>query len=327
MKKIIIAILITIIIIAAYLIINPKQSIDKVLLEFETYETDGFYKNNESAEGYIVANKTEEGYRYGYVNYKGKLLLDAEYNHIHRVMEVEDKDEIYLIAAKNGRYGVNFNGKHIIKCEYQFIEYISEIEGFILQKSDKYGLANIKGEIIIPVQNELVEVKGKYIYVTKEDESKVYDKLGKIQNIDFNTTINPIENEKYYIKTVENDANILYGIVDLNGKDLVKTKYTYIEYLFENYFVACNEQGNEGIIDASDNIKLKFKYNLVQKIQNTNLIRTLNSKTNETEIYNKNIEKICEMTNANIASEGELIKIYNQTETKFFNKNGIEINK
>lgn len=327
MRKVIIAILITIIIVVAYLMIDSNKSIDKVLAKFETYESDGFYKNNESAEGYIVSNKTGDGYRYGYINYKGKILLDAEYNHIHRVMEVEDKDKIYLIAAKNGRYGVNFNAKDIIKYEYQFIEYISQIEGFILQKSDKYGVANIKGDIIVPVQNELVEVKGKYIYVTKGEENKVYNKLGEIQDIDFNTTINPTENEEYFIKTVENQETTLYGIVDGSGKELVKTEYTYIEYLFENYFVACDTLGSEGIIDTNNNTKLEFQYNLVHKIQNTNLVRTLNSKKNETEIYNKNFEKICVMTNASIVNEGENIKIYNQKETKFFNKNGIEINK
>jgi len=325
MKKVIIAIVIIVIILASYLLINSNKNLDEVLSKYEAYEKDGYYANNKPAEGYVVSNKTQEGYRYGYVNYKGKILLDARYNHIHRVMEIQNKDKVYLIAAKDGRYGVNFNGKDIINYEYQFIEYNNSIEGFILQKSESYGVANIKGEIIIPVQNVMVQVKGKYIYVSNQSGNNVYNSRGEILEVDFNTSIQETENEDYFIKIVEEDQ-CLYGIVDKKGKELVKAEYLYIEYLFDNYFVASNEE-NEGIIDNKGNIKLEFKYNIIQKIQNTNLIRTLNSKTNETEIYSRNFEKICTMTNANIENDGNIIKIYNKEETKYFDYNGIEIQK
>lgn len=330
MKKIIIGILIVVIIIVgACFIANSNQDIDKVLAKFETYESDGYYNNksNEEAAGYIVSNKTQDGYRYGYVNYKGKILLDAEYNQIYRVMDITDKNKVYLIAAKNGRYGVSLNGKDIIKYEYQFIEYNSEIEGFILQKTNNYGVANISGKIIIPVENESVEVKGKYIYVSNEQEKKVYDKNGKIEEIDFNTSINPTENGNYFIKIVEKDEQYFYGVLDKEENEVIKTNYTYIEYLFDDYFIVCNENNKEGIIDTSNNTKLEFNYSLVQKIQNTNLIRTLNSDTAETEIYSKDFEKICTMKNANIENDGTTIKIYNETETKYFDENGIEISK
>jgi len=329
MKKSIIVILIIVIMIpAVYWAIKLNQKVDKVLAKFETYESDGYYhNNNEKSAGYIVSNKTEDGYRYGYVNYKGKILLDAEYNHIHRVMEIENKDKVYLIAARDGRYGVNLNGKDIIKYEYQYIDYSSAIEGFILQKSENYGVANIKGEIIIPVENELVEVKGKHIYVSNGEIGKVYDKNGNEEQIDFNTSFNYTENENYLIKIIEKDEQYFYGIVDREEEELVEAEYVYIEYLFDDYFVACNVNNKEGVIDQNQNIKLEFNYNLVQKIQNTNLIRTLNNETNETEIYSQNFEKICTMKNANIEKEENLIKIYNGIETKYFDENGIEIYK
>lgn len=327
MKKIVIGILVIIITIIAYLVINTNVDIEKVLAKYEIYESDGYYdnKNNIEAAGYIVANKTEEGYRYGYINYKGKVLLKPEYNHVYRVMDIEDKDKVYLISAKDGRYGVSINGKELIKYEYQFIEYSSKIEGFILQKTNDYGVANIKGKIIIPVENEKVEVKGKYIYVSNQEVSKVYNKNGEEQEIDYNTTINSTENENYFIKIIEKDEHYLYGIIDKNGNELIPANYTYIEYLFEDYFIASNENMKEGIINQNNEIKLEFNYNLVQNIQNTNLIRTLNGETAETEIYSQNFEKICTMKNANMEKEGNTIKVYNETETIYFDKNGIEI--
>ena len=329
MKKIIFAILVIIMIIGIYFIINSKKDIVSILSKFETYESDGYYnsQNDTKVSGYIVSNKTEDGYKYGYINYKGKILLDVEYNKIYRVMEIENKNKIYLIAEKDGRYGVSLNGKNIINYEYQFIEYNNEIEGFILQKSENYGVSNIKGKIIIPVRNQSIEVKGKYIYVSNENENKVYDLNGVEQEIDFNTSINPTESEEYFILITKKDENYIYGIVDKKEKELVKPQYTYIEYLFDNYFIVANEKNKEGIIDQNNNIKLKFEYNLVQKIQDTNLIRTLNSETNQTEIYSQNFQRICSMKDANIEKNGKTIKIYNETEEKYFNENGIEINK
>lgn len=331
MKKILIPILVIIILIVTiYLIIaNQPKDINKVLSQFETYESDGYYdnQNNTQSSGYIVSNKTEDGYKYGYVNYKGQILLKAEYNRVYRVVDIENKDKVYVIAEKDGRYGVTLNGKQIIKYEYQFIDYYSKIGVFLLQKSDSYGVANIKGKIIIPVENESIEVKGNHIYLSNNGIGKVYDKNGKEEQIDFNTSYNGTSNEKYLIQVKEEEGNYLYGITDNKEKQLVNAEYTYIEYLFGDYFAACNQEEKEGIIDQNNNIKLEFKYNLVQKIQGTNLIRTLNNETNETEIYSQNLEKICTMKNANIEKDENTIKIYNQTETKFFDENGIEINK
>lgn len=330
MKKVLIAVIVVIIfIMGVYIIQNRTRDIEKVLAKFETYESDGYYdnKNNAKESGYIVSNKTEDGYHYGYVNYKGKILLKAEYDRVYRIPNIEKKNKIYLIASKNGRYGVTLNGKQIINYEYQFVDYYSQIEVFLLQKLDKYGVANIKGNIIIPVENESIEVKGNHIYLVNNGEGKVYDKYGKEEKIDFNTSYNITSNEKYLIQVTEKDGNYLYGITDNKEKQLVQAEYTYIEYLFENYFVACNKEGKEGIINQENNIKLEFNYNLVQKIQGTNLIRTLNMETNETEVYSQNLEKICTMKNANIEKEEEIIKIYNSTETKYFDKNGIKINK
>ena len=330
MKKIFISVLVAlVIIIVICLIANQPKDVDKVLSQFETHESDGYYdnKNNTQSNGYIVSNKTEDGYKYGYVNYKGKILLKAEYNRVYRVISVENKDKVYLIAEKDGRYGVTLNGKQIIKYEYQFIDYYSKIGVFLLQKSDNYGVANIKGKIIIPVENESIEVKGNHIYLSNNGVGKVYDKNGKEEQIDFNTSYNGTSNEKYLIQVKEENGNYLYGITDNNEKQLVETKYTYIEYLFDDYFAACNHEEKEGVIDQNNNIKLEFKYNLVQKIQGTNLIRTLNNETNETEIYSQNFEKICTMKNANIEKEENTIKIFNKTETKYFDENGKEINK
>lgn len=330
MKKIVIIIVIIAIILPGiYLFQSKNNNLEKALSQFENSERDGFYdnKNNVDASGYIVSNKTSEGYRYGYVNYRGKVLLEAEYNELYRIMDIEDKDKVYIIAAKNGRYGVSLNGNTIIEYEYQQIEYNNENEVFLLQKSAKYGIANIDGKILIPVQNENIDIRGIYIYVQNGEEKRVYDNRGNIKNIDFNVIINPTEDDKYFIKIVENDGHYFYGVTDNNEKELIPPNYSYIEYIGENNFIVSNDEYLQGIIDSNNQVKLDIKYNLVQKIQNTNIIRTLNTEKNETEIYTQKLEKICTMLNATIEYDDETIKIYNNEQTKYFDINGVEIDK
>ena len=335
MKKvaIIVSIIIVSALVAIYFAVKSNKNIETLLKLFNNVQSDGFYdaKTNAEAAGYIVSNKTTEGYRYGYVNYKGKLLLKPEYNQLYRVMDIENKDKVYIIAAKNGRYGVSLNGKTIINYEYQFIEYDAATEKFILQKSSKYGVAKIDGEILIPVENSNVEAKGIYLYVTKQDENKVYDKKGQIKEIDFNTTITPTDNEEYYIKIVEENENYLYGVVNKEEKEIMPAKYAYIEYIFEDYFIVCNENYLQGVADTNNNMKIELKYNLVQKIQDTNIIMALDTENNKTELYSKQLEKICEIEEATVEVQSEnnenIIKIYNNKETKYFDANGREINK
>lgn len=331
MKKVIIVAIIVISLVAIYFLVKSNQDLEKVLSQFNNVQSDGFYdlKTNSEASGYIVSNKTSEGYRYGYVNYKGKILLKAEYNQLYRVMDIEDKDEVYIIAAKNGRYGVSLNGKTIINYEYQFIDYDATTQKFILQKSNKYGVANIKGEIIIPVENDNIEAKGIYIYATKKDENKVYDKNGQIKEMDFNVTIMPTDNEEYYIKIVEENDNYLHGVVDKKENEIVPTIYSYIEYVFEDYFIVCNEEYVQGLIDKNNNIKIEIKYSLVQKIPETNIIMVLDTENNQTELYSNQIKKLCAMQEATVERENDenIIKIYNNKETKYFDANGKEIKK
>ena len=331
MKKVIIVAIIVVSLVVIYFLVKSSQDLEKILSQFNNVQTDGFYdlKTNSEASGYIVSNKTTEGYRYGYVNYKGRILLKPEYNQLYRVMDIEDKDDVYIIAAKNGRYGVSLNGKTIINYEYQFIEYDATTQKFILQKSSKYGVADIKGEIIIPVENSNIEAKGIYIYATKAEENKVYDKNGKVKEIDFNVTIMPTDNEEYYIKIVEENNNYIYGVVDKKQNEIVPTKYSYIEYVFEDYFIVCNEEYLQGLIDINNNMKIDTKYSLVQKIPETNIIMALDTKNDKTELYSKEIEKLCEMKEATVERENEenTIKIYNNQDAKYFDENGKQIQK
>ena len=101
--------------------INGTKIID---FQFDDVEADKYYieGNGYKESGYIVCNKTEEGYRYGYISNKIKKILDVEYNNIQRITDIQDDANIYLIASKNGQYGLLKNNEKIIDYRYQGIE-------------------------------------------------------------------------------------------------------------------------------------------------------------------------------------------------------------
>lgn len=91
---------------------------------YDNIEVDKFYEEQIEYKnaGYVVSKKTDEGYRYGYVNLKGKEEIEVKYNDLHRITDIDSKD-IYIIYAENGKYGLAKNGENIIENNYQSIIY------------------------------------------------------------------------------------------------------------------------------------------------------------------------------------------------------------
>ena len=277
------------------------------------------FNSEETKAGYIVENKSDDGIKYGYIDNLGELKLEVEYNEILRI---NNNDFVYLIARKNGQYGVLKNYENIIDFSYQEIEYNSENEIFILQKGVKFGAASLDGSIVIPVENNDLEIKGIYIYAQKGNENSVYNSKGQKQEIDFNTTITKTQSEKYNIKIQNQNSKNIYGVIDQNGKQVIPDKYLYMEYAYGDYFIACGENGKLGVIDANDNVIIDLQYDLVQKINDRNVIQILDVESKITSIYSSNMKKTLEMKNARINVKDDYIKIYSEENMEYLDNEG-----
>lgn len=308
-----------------YGIINIKGN-NIVEIEYNKIAVDEYYTDEKRYQyaGYIVSITTPEGYRYGYLDNKGKPILKTEYNDMERVTEIEDDENSYLICAKNGQYGVTKKEEPLIKNEYQSIRYDANNQVFVIEKSKKYGIANLDGNIIIPIQYDQIDITGIYLYAQNEQGITVYNNDGTQANIDSNIAILNTSNEKYKIK-INNENGTKYGVINQEGRQLIEDKYNYIEYLHDNYFIVSNENGKLGIVDDRETIKVEINNDSLQKVSNTDLIQTTSTENKTTQIYSKAMEKICEMQNAMTEVEEDYIKIYNDTEIKYFDKEGKEL--
>ena len=288
--------------------------------EYESIIADGYYDDETKYNnaGFILRIKTDDGYKFGYANRKGKIILEPLYNEISRITEIIG-DDIYLITANNGRYGVIKNGKEILKNEYTEISFDSNNNLLIVQKDKSQGVVDLEGNNIVPIDYDNIIIGGKYINAQKGDNTVIFNEKG--ENLDTDILSYNQVNDNYAI-VIDKDNN--YNIVDKSGNKKLKENYTYIEYFNNNYFIVTKE-GKTGIITGENEVIIDLKYNAIQKIDDTNALQAVDSTNNRTDIIDENMQIHEGIENAYISKKENYIKLYSETDVKYYNFNGGEI--
>lgn len=80
------------------------------------------------------------------------------------------------------------------------------------------------------------------MYKFRRSNYYIYAKGNKV-DVDENIAILNTSNEKYRIKINSKDET-KYSVIDKDGKQIIDEKYSYIEYLNENYFIVSDENQN-----------------------------------------------------------------------------------
>lgn len=291
--------------------------------EYDNITVDNYYdaETKYQKTGFIVCNINEEGYRYGYVDYKGKKILDTIYTEIERVTEIENEDDIYIIAYKDGQAGLLKNKKVVLNYEYEEIMYYSYNDVFIVQRNGKQGIADRNGNIKIDTKYTNMSFGGIYVNVTDENnESKILDLNGN-EVTDGYVAKMPTQDGMHYIVY---DEEGIYKIIDNNGNIVIDKQYTNIEEIGNNYYIVANNRNN-GIIDLSGKSLVELKYNSIVKIDNTELLQANISETSTVSLINKNMEVVVTMDDANMDIEDGYIRLYSENENKYFDYAGKEL--
>ena len=292
-------------------------------VEYDKITSDGYYteKNEYKKSGFIVAKKTDDGFKSGYIMYNSKMLLDTKYNEIERITK-EDDDNVYLIAAENGKNGLYKNLKNIIPNDYQSITYCEDNDIIILQKNKKYGAAKLDGKIIIDVEQDYIENRGIYLYSKAQNDNKVYDNEGNIVDINYNRTVYNTENSDYQLSTILNNNITYYGIIDKKGNKLVDENYRYLEYLYGNYFIAKDDQGNLGVINSNGKTVLEMKYSSLQKIKGKNIVQAVENDQNTSEFYSSEMKNVLTEKVSNIQIEDDYVVVIGDDKKDYLDNDG-----
>ena len=293
-------------------------------IDYETITADNYYneKTLYKTAGFIVSKKSDEGYRYGYINYKGAMVVNTEYTEIERVTEIQDDNNIYLVALKGGQAGLLQNKKVLLNYEYEDISYNSYNEVFVIQRNGKQGIANKDGSIKIQPEYESILFGGIYINAQKDGQVLLLDLNGnKVDDKDILSKV-PTKDGKHYIIS---DKNEKYKIVDENGNVVVDNNYSYIEELENNYYIVANGNKN-GIIDLSGKAVVDLKYNSIFHLRNTELLQANISSTYTISLIDKNVMKtLVTMDNASVQVKENYVRVYSKTENRYFDFSGKEL--
>ena len=292
---------------------------EKIKIEYDSISGDQFYSEDSkySLTGYIVGNKTDTGYLYGYLNYEGKSELDVKFESITRVLKYDDSSS-YLIVMTNGRRGVYKDSSEIISQNYQNIIYAENSNIFVVRRNSNYGIFSISGDEILEVKYVGYSLAGDYISVELDDGTKeLYDVNGnKISNLNY-TSIQSAGDTNSYIAI---DSDGFYYII-MQGETL-SNNYTYISYAYDNYFIFRNEEGLYGLLNIYSGVVIEPQYSLMLVVDGTNAIEG-ELENGTVDIYSSNIEKIISMNNAVVEKiNNEYTRIYNMSDIEYIDKDG-----
>lgn len=293
-------------------------------VEYESITADNYY-NDETlykTTGFIVSKKSDEGYRYGYIDYKGHVIIKTEYTQIDRITEMQDDKNIYLVALKNGQAGLLKNKKVILNYEYEDINYNLYNDVFVIKRNNKEGIADKNGDIKVQPEYENIVFGGIYINAEKDGKTILLDLNGNVlENQDIVTKM-PTKDGKHYIVADENE---MYDIINENGESIIENSYSYMEELDTNYFVVGNNNKN-GIIDLSGKAVVDLKYNSIFQIDGTNLLQANISSTNTVSLINRNTNKVLiTLDKASVEINENYIRVYSEEESYYFSDDGKEL--
>lgn len=291
--------------------------------EYDNITVDNYYDVSTGYQrtGFIVCSIKDEGYRYGYVDYSGKKILDTIYTEIERVTDFEDEKDIYIVAYKDGQAGLLKNRKLILDYEYEDIIYYAYNDVFIVQRNGKQGIADRKGNIKIDTKYTNISFGGIYVNAVDESgETQILDLDGNVVTDGYIAKM-PTEDGQHFI--VYNEEGI-YKIIDNNGNIVVDRSYTNIEEIANNYYIVANNRNN-GIIDLTGKSLVELRYNSIVKLDNTELLQANISTTSTVSLINKNMQIVVTMDNASIDVEDGYIRLYSDTENRYFDYAGNEL--
>lgn len=219
----------------------------KIIVEPKYADIDVLGKDNKS--GFIVKDDTG---KYGIIDYSNNEILEIKYDAIEKVYG----NDLYVVTENGKQKLVNKENSDVLTSGFDSIKQIlsNQENAVIFVKSNKYGVMNLSGEIVINAEyDDLKEVKTGIFIAKKSDKYGIINTENQ-EKLAFEYT-SIVYNEKADIYIAE-DNNLNSNILNSN----LETKLT-------GMLIELNE--NKGYLKLRINDKYKyynFKFEEKQEI-------------------------------------------------------------
>lgn len=255
-----------------YGVINIK-GVQLVSCKYDYVKGDGFVKDGSYKNGgYIIGNKTKNGYVYGYVDKNEKEVLKMENENLYRVTEINSNDA-YIVASKNGRYALYRNKDILTSNKYIDVYYNNGTDTFTVQKNKSFGLIDLNGNVLIPEKYEELMVVGIYVKASLDNVNYTFDLKGnEVENSKF-VSLEETSTSRFYISI---DNNYKYGIVDKEKNVVVENKYDYIEEIKSTGLLIATKGDDITIYTGSINEVVSVENAQLERVDNYIKVTTQN---------------------------------------------------
>ena len=198
---------------------------------------------------YDINNETGE-YKTKALNSKNEEIY-TEYTQIEALENLDSKNNLWyedniLKVEQNGKYGlIDLSGKEILPVEYNTITVIPGIKNSIkIEKDQKYGLATTEGTIIL---------EPNYTDIQKFGETY----------------------KEGYI-TVNQDKK--YGVTDYMGKQILENKYEKVEPIYGKDQFVITETNKQKLINKTEELLIDSGFDTIKQITTNGIIFEKNNK-------------------------------------------------
>ena len=205
--------------------------------------------------------------------YKTKVLNDknqeifTQYDKVEAIQNQDKNGNLWyeknvLKVQKDDKYGlINLEGKEVIPVEYDEISVIPEIENsFKVKKDSKYGIVDSDGKTVIQAQYADIDILGK-------------------------------DNKSGFI--VKNDSG-KYGIVDYSNTQILEIKYDSIEKVYGNNMYVVTTSGKQKLVNKSGEDVLTTGFDSIKQILANQENAIIYVKSNKYGVMNTNGDVLIE---------------------------------
>ena len=241
-------------------VLNSKNQ--EIFTEYEKVEAIQNYDENNNLWYEDDVLKVKKGNMYGIIDLTGKELTELKYEEISAIPGIKEA----LQVKENGKLGViDDEGKTIVESKYTEVTNLGKDNksGFIVKGEEgKYGIVDYSNKMVLDTNyDEILKTYGNDMYVVKQSGKQVLVKKDGAELLDkgydgIHKILKSEENGIIFIK------NSKFGVMKINGEVTIEPEYEDMKESKSGVFIA-SKDGKYGVIDLQKNIKIEFKYAMI----------------------------------------------------------------
>ncbi|MBR6504613.1 MAG: WG repeat-containing protein [Clostridia bacterium] len=297
-----------------YKTIVLDQNNKTIFTEYELVEAVDNYDENGNLWYEENVLRVKQDGKYGLIDYEGKVLISCEYDEIYSLKGTKNS----IILKKEGKLGLaDCRGNIIIEPVYINIMPMSNDykSGYIVVNSENtYGVVDFNKTVILePKYQDIKQISANNMYVVKEEGNyKIIDKSANVINDKLNGEIIQINGENIVISK---DGK--YGVINKNGEERLASNYDYLEYTFDNYYIA-KKDNKYGIINIAGEEMIGFSYDGIIYRKDVDFFEG-DTGDIETDIISREFKVVLKGIITDVNSENGYFRIRINDEYKYYN--------